>query len=164
MLSQLLRQNRFAAYPGVRCLRTLASEVMNAREYLRSHSDRFFGTNGVTAVDLVGHLTLAPLVLGAKRVLAEDCGEYWVVWADVDWLLLGKFAPDTIEALFKRICAFPEAGDNYHRPEIEIGIFCRDAVTFTEKGIDFVQGELAKFNNLDWKGEYVRALAFRFSP
>jgi hypothetical protein len=102
--------------------------------------------------------------LGLAKVEKVTFEDWYVVGAAKDWFALGRFPiPESLE--FSSIPAFPEQGDNCHRPEFSVAAFARDIVVFDGSKINVTKGSIGIDDSfrefLLGQSSWLRALAFR---
>lgn len=89
----------------------------------------YFGTNGPTPAAICSGILDGALVLGSKKSIVENHGEWWLIASDIDWLNTdNKFGTNEDNA-FLGLRAFPENGINSIRSEIFAFVFSSCLIT-----------------------------------
>jgi hypothetical protein len=101
-------------------------KTINAIDHIRTHREMYFPDGKVSPRTLARRLVDDALILGATRCGCLNRDDWWLVWADKDWL---DVSPDGgLLALFSKIVPLPEAGVNAMRSEILLTAFADDVL------------------------------------
>ena len=99
----------------------------DAVSYVRKSPERFFRMGSPDPIELATHVLGDALLAGATETCTIRVGDWWLVGSDVDWLAADK--QYTMQRLFARIVALPEAGPNSMRAEILLSAFTEAVIT-----------------------------------
>lgn len=98
-------------------------KTLSGAEIVRKRPEMYFGTNGPTPSAICSGILEGALVLGSKKVVVENRGDWWLIASDIDWLnATNKFGTNEDNA-FLGLRAFPENGVNSIRSEIFAFVF-----------------------------------------
>jgi len=135
-------------------------KLNSAISYVRKNSKNFLRTGKVDLNELATNVLYDALALGAETGGVCKLGEWWIVYADFDWLVTED--EKTITTMFNSIVALPEAGPNSCRSEVLLNAFCENVIVFGSDDNEIIRGVGDKmlsdfvFKNLGGK----RAVAF----
>src|SRR5687767_46875 len=104
---------------------TTVFPTLDPLKHIRSHPKMYLPGGILDPMWLATRVSGDALLLGAVNAGSTRCGDWWVAWADHDWL---QRDGQEIRELFDRILPFREAGVNAMRGEILLTAFAKDIV------------------------------------
>lgn len=137
----------------------------DSRDWARAHPGFFFNTARPSVQELRDRLLLGARTLSNGVVSDLSVDDWCIVASTDDWFARGS-TRDAAGALFHKLHAFPELGQNCSRPEFVIFTFARDVVTRGTDGTSTVKGsvvqtEAAAMWSAIQSDEWQRVIAFR---
>jgi hypothetical protein len=97
-------------------------QTIDALTWARSRVERFFPSGKPDPVYLLAYLMADVLELGRGTCVIRQCGDWWTIGSDVDWLRDSRYSE---EELFRRVVPAPEHGEHSMRGEIIAAAFAR---------------------------------------
>jgi len=137
-------------------------------KFVTDRPEMIFGADGPTPRSIAMNLAETAFILGASSTSVSLRKEWWVVSANLDWLAAHSRVPTTIETVFWKLLAFPEAGDNCFRWEILTRIYADSVVTFSnaESDVSVITGsgiDAFTRESLIPSEKWERIVAFKFN-
>ncbi len=77
---------------------------------MQEHPDKFLHLLPPQGRELAGRVGQEALILGASTVRVEQTAEWWVISADLDWLVSAGLE---VRDFFEQLVPFPESGVTY---------------------------------------------------
>lgn len=90
-------------------------------------------------VHLVSNMVAMLVALNAAPIKVDSRGAWWIIQSGADWLMKTSGEPNLEH--FHRIVAFPAAGQNCHRVEIDFTAFCEAVLTVGGDGVSWIKGQ-----------------------
>ncbi|MDJ0710803.1 MAG: hypothetical protein QNJ14_10450 [Woeseiaceae bacterium] len=141
--------------------------ALDVDAYLRERQDMFFGSRGANPESIASSIAEGALTLGARRTMVTKNHGWWFVCADIDWLQVPTVEGVDEQSVFDGLCAFPEAGINWHRSEVMIRVFSDQAFSASGERIFRVKdGSLSDDEVLQMVaelGSWDRVVGFHFT-
>jgi hypothetical protein len=135
---------------------------VNALQFVRAHSQMFFGEVAPNPITCAHELVAEVLALAAPDAAVERHGDWWIVSSTMDWFLPNK----TVEEQFCELIPFAEGGANASRFEVVIAAFAA-AVATRSKDTEWCtisgDGVPLGLSEDDTCQRAARAVAFRFA-
>jgi len=104
----------------------MAHVVQDPVEYIRQRPQMFLRSGRVSGQALAESIAGDSLTLTGGPVTVFRRGDWWFVGCEEDWMALPS--GPSVDELFCRIVAFPEAGPNAMHSEILLTAFARDVL------------------------------------
>jgi hypothetical protein len=115
---------------------------------------------------------LAEAILGDALILTDGPvtvlhrGAWWLVVAEEDWMT--RQSSGSVDDLFHKIVAFPEAGPNSMHSEVLLTAFAQDVITKDATTLCTIKGCVAEDDEihgiLQSNPRWQRGVAFRLAP
>lgn len=136
-------------------------------EHVRQNPTMYLGKDSVLPDELAMFIANDALNLGAKFTAIARLESWWVVGADIDWLLIGH--EEHPEDLFFRLLPLEGGGQNALRREILLAAFAKDIRTIESGSLSqtIIQGSDEEcFDGIfslfeEFPQKFQRLLAFR---
>ncbi len=123
-------------------------EIADALEFIRKRPE-MFTANGVPTPAFIAHgIAGDAIVLGATSVRVFSHCDWWVVSADIDWLVSPCRCPAPPREAFFRMLAFPELAVNSIRHEILANAYASSVVSISKSDRFIVKGDIAKHDEI----------------
>jgi hypothetical protein len=134
-------------------------------KWLVEKPERVFRLGQPNAIEMIKGIVTDALVLNSTHIQITKANDWYIISSDIDWLKLGNSS--TIDLLFDKIHAFPEAGPNSFRYEFLLKVFAHDVIIADSESVKVIKGELSEevtemISSL--ASEKKRLIAFRFLP
>jgi len=145
-----------------RPIRLLAED---SSDWARAHPGYFFEMARPRVQELRDQLLLGARTLSQGMVSEHSVNGWCIVASTDDWFSRGA-ATQANQALFHKLQAFPELGQNCSRPEFVVYTFARDVVTRGPDGTSVVKGSVVQAESAEiWAAiqsdAWQRIVAFR---
>lgn len=134
--------------------------------HIRQNKKMYLGREDVNQDFLATNIADDALVLGASTVVIKKEKGWWIIAADVDWLMAGH--NEDLKAIFQKILPLKNAGQNAIRREVLLTAFVDDILTWNPKisEMEVIKGESTREIVANYQSEVLfkfakRALAFR---
>jgi hypothetical protein len=137
--------------------------VQDAVEYIQKRPEMFLRAGRVAGQELAERIVGDALILTKGPVTAFRQGDWWFVGCEEDWM--ARLSSGSVDDIFSKIVAFPEAGPNSMHSEVLLAAFSEDVlvkegeVLYTVKGC--VSEEDEAWTVLRRASRWKRGVAFR---
>jgi hypothetical protein len=134
-----------------------------AVEYIRNRPQMFLRSGRVDGQELAELVLGDALILTSGPVTVFRRGDWWFVGCEEDWM--ARQSSGSVDDLFSRIVAFPEAGPNSMHSEVLLTAFAQDVLIKEGGALHVLQGCVSEQDEV-WKTlqqapQWKRGVAFR---
>jgi hypothetical protein len=135
-------------------------------EYIRKRPQMFLRSGRASGLELAEAIVGDALILTGGPVTVFRRGDWWVIGCEEDWMT--RQSSGSVDDLFFKMVAFPEAGPNSMHSEVLLTAFATEVLTKESTTVRTIKGFVEEddevYGLLHTRPQWKRGVAFRIEP